>query len=186
MSPKLRSVGVMDEYSSGESQQRNGCLVAHLGEASIMVWGAMSYDGVGHLTVVEGSITGETCRQTLQKHFLPLVVSRRRRKKETILKDNNAPVHRANLVKAWKKRNNLKCMEWTAQSPDLNPIENLWMTLKRGISARYPSPANITELTEVVQEEWKRIPLIHVQKLVRSMATRVKMVIKAKGFATKY
>ena len=67
---------------------------------------------------------------------------------------------------------------------DLNPTENLWMTL--GISARHPSPANITELKEVVQEEWKRIPLIHVHKLVRSMSTRVKMVIKAKGFATKY
>ena len=109
------------------------------GEASIMVWGAMSYDGGGPLTVVEGSITGETYRQTLQKHFWPLVVSRRRCKKETILQDDNAPVHRANLVKAWKKRNNLKCLEWPAQSPDLNPIENLWMTLKRGISARYPS-----------------------------------------------
>ena len=46
-----------------------------MGEASIMVWGAISYDGVGPLTVVESSITGETYRQTLHKHFLPLVVS---------------------------------------------------------------------------------------------------------------
>ena len=56
------------------------------GEASIMVWGSMSYDGIGPLTVVE------TNRQILQKHFLPLVVSRRRRKKSTILQDDNAPV----------------------------------------------------------------------------------------------
>ena len=151
-----------------------------------MVWGAMPYDGVGPLTVVVSSITGKAYRQTLQKHFLPLVVSTRHRKKETILEDDNATVHRANLAKAWKKRNNLKCMEWPAQSPDLNPIENLWMTLKRTVSARNPSPANITELKEVVEEEWKRIPLIHVQKLVKSMSTHVKMVIKAKGFATRY
>ena len=81
MSPKLRSVEVMDEYLPGESQQKNGCLVVETGEASIMVWGSMSYHGIGPLTVVEGSITGETYRQTLQKHFLPLVASRRRRKK---------------------------------------------------------------------------------------------------------
>ena len=146
----------------------------------------MLFDGVGPLPVVEGSITEETYRQTLQKHFLPLVLSRRRRKKDTILQDDNAPVHRANLVKTWKKRKNLKCMEWPAQSPDLNPIENLWMTLKRAISARNPSPKNISELKAVVQEEWKRIPLMHVQKLIRSMPTRVKMVIKTKWFATKY
>ena len=99
-----------------------------------------------------------------------MLVSRRRRKKGTTLQDldDNFPVHRANLVKVWKERNNLKCMEWPARSPDLNPIENLWMTMKRAISARNPPTKNISELKEAVQEEWKSIPLTHVQKLVNA------------------
>ena len=43
-------------------------------------------DGVGPLTVVEGSIIGEMYRQTLQKHFLSLVVSRHHHKKETTVR----------------------------------------------------------------------------------------------------
>ena len=48
------------------------------------------------------------------------------------------------VLKPWKKKNNMKCMEWQAQSLDLKPIENLWVTLKRAISARQPSPKNIS------------------------------------------
>ena len=93
------------------------------GEASIMVWGCMSYNGVGPLVITEGSITGKKYMSIPQKHFLPLADSRRRRRLTTILQDDNAPVHRANVVKAWKERNKLNSLECPAQSPDLNSIE---------------------------------------------------------------
>ena len=156
------------------------------GEPSIMVWGCMSNDGVGPLVLMEGSVTGKKYRDILQKHFLPLVLNRRRRRLATILQDDNAPIHRANVVKVWKERNELKCLEWPAQSPDLNPIENLWMILKRRISARDPPAKTVKELKAVVQEEWKTIPVDDVKNLVKFMPKRAKLVIKAKGFGTKY
>ena len=156
------------------------------GEPSIMVWGCMSNDGVGPLVLTEGSVTGKKYRDILQKHFLPLVLNRRRRRLATILQNDNAPIHRENVVKVWKERNELKCLEWPAQSPDLNPIENLWMILKRRISARDPLAKTVKELKAVVQEEWKTIPVDDVKNLVKSMPKRAKLVIKAKGFGTKY
>ena len=42
----------------------------------------------------------------LQKHFLSSAESRRRRRLTTILQDDNAPVHRANVVNVWKERTN--------------------------------------------------------------------------------
>ena len=55
------------------------------GEPSIMVWGCMSNDGVCPLVLTEGSVTGKKYRDILQKHFLPLVLNRRRRRLATIL-----------------------------------------------------------------------------------------------------
>lgn len=151
-----------------------------------MVWGSMSYDGVGPLITVQGSVTGRKYRQILQQNLLPLVAERQRRRLQTILQDDNAPVHRANVVTAWKTKNNVTTLEWPAQSPDLNPIENLWMVLKRAISSRSPSPQTVADLQVVIQEEWKKIPKGDVQKLVESMPKRALDVIKANGFATKY
>ena len=89
-------------------------------------------------------------------------------------------------MKVWKKRNELKCLEWPAQSPDFNPIENLWMILKRQISTRDPPAKTVKELKAVVQEEWKKISVDNVKHLGKSMPKRAKLVIKAKGFGTKY
>ena len=79
------------------------------GEQSIMVCRCMSNDGVSPLVITEGSVTNEIYWDIL--HFLPLVVNRRRRRLATTLQDDNAPVHRANVVKVWKERHELKCLE---------------------------------------------------------------------------
>ena len=73
---------------------------------------------------------------------------------------------------------------WPAQSPDLNPIENLWSYLDWKLKNRKPS--NEAELFKCLQEAWEAIPTDYLMRLVDSMPRRCEAVIEAKGHSTKY
>lgn len=75
-------------------------------------------------------------------------------------------------------------MQWPPQSPDLNPIENLWYEAERRLGARkYKKPG---ELFVAVKKAWESIPKERLEKLVESMPRRCQAVINANGYATKY
>ena len=86
----------------------------------------------------------------------------------------------------WISENNNDQLHWPAQSPDLNPIENIWDELERRICKRIPLPKNETELFNLLQEEWSNIDESVYKNLVESMERRVQAVVKAKGHPTRY
>ncbi|KAF2360033.1 Transposase Tc1-like [Trinorchestia longiramus] len=71
-----------------------------------------------------------------------------------------------------------------SQSPDMNPIENLWRELKLKIQKRGPN--NITELKEICIEEWNKITPETCKRLVVNYYKRLEDIINNTGYATKY
>ncbi|GFW73567.1 transposable element Tcb1 transposase [Trichonephila clavipes] len=73
----------------------------------------------------------------------------------SVLMDDNARPHRADIVDDYLKSEGISHMAWPAYSPDLNPIENLWDDLNHAVSSRFPPPATLIELETALHEEWK-------------------------------
>lgn len=66
-----------------------------------------------------------------------------------VFQQDNDPKHTSKLVQQFLKT---KILEWPAQRPDLNPIENLWQVLKVNVHAR--KPCNLNQLEQFAMEEW--------------------------------
>ncbi len=80
--------------------------------------------------------------------------------------------------------NGIPVLNWPANSPDLNPIENLWGIVKRKM--RYARPNNAEELKATIRATWALITPEQCHRLIDSMPRRIAAVIQAKRAPTKY
>ena len=75
-------------------------------------------------------------------------------------------------------------MEYQYQSPDINPIEILWVHLEEKVGKR--SPSNKNELIKIIKEEWEKIPSeYNIPKLIQPMRRRLLAAINGQGLHTK-
>ena len=105
-----------------------------------------------------------------------------------IFMHDNAPVHKAHIVRELLQSLGIEVMDWPPYSPDLNPIENLWGILKREIYRLHPDLEHardtndtLSRLTAAATEAWANIRSNILVRLSETMPNRVEAVIKANG-----
>ena len=150
---------------------------------SVMVWGCFSWMGRGSLEFLDKNerMNSERYINILQSK-LPMIMNLHG---TDIFMQDGAPCHTAKKSMAWFHSNHVSVLEWPGNSPDINPIENLWKLMKRKVSAKNPS--SLDDLKQVIKEVWvMEITQQLCHQLCESMPRRIAAVISAKGGSTKY
>jgi hypothetical protein len=151
------------------------------GGGSIMVWGCMTWQGVGYLCRIDGGLDAELYKNILEDELMATLDWYGLEKESIFFQHDNDPKHTAITTKKWLEDNGINVLMWPAQSPDLNPIEHLWNEVDRRLRNYPRKPSSKDELWELIQEIWNGIETEFCQKLISSMVQRLVDVRRAKG-----
>ncbi|CAJ0589295.1 unnamed protein product [Cylicocyclus nassatus] len=147
--------------------------------AKVHIWGGISMRGTTSLAILPGHmrINSATYCRILEKCYLKF--------HNTIyhgfarLVHDNAPAHTSVFTKkkldAWK----IKVLDWPPESPDLNPIELIWGSMKSFL--RRHSIRNLHELKLAIREFWRTLTPQKCKRYVEGIQWRLQEVVKAEG-----
>jgi hypothetical protein len=129
------------------------------------VCGCFSWNGLGPLVILHGNLNMEGYKDILTCCILSMVEDQFG-DDDCLYQHDNAFCHKARSVRESFVDNYVPEMDWSAQSPDLNPKEHR-------LRSRPQCPTSLTGLATALQEGWVAIPPETFRHLVESLPGRV-------------
>ena len=154
----------------GDGQDEKVRLRRQQGGGGVMFWAAIVNDElIGPFRVEDGvKINSVNYCEFLNDHFLPWFKKQPKKKKQSLIfMQDNAPSHVSQYSRTWLEDKGFvgeRIMQWPANSPDLNPIENLWAIIKREVyknGKQYQTNDDLWRSIEMVSKDISRTT-IHI------------------------
>ncbi len=147
------------------------------------VWGGISKRGRTRVVIFDGTMDATLYIKVLQHELLPFI-------QETYpdshrLMQDNDPKHASKKVAEFFAQSEINWWKPPAESPDLNPIENLWHELKEYIR-REVKPSNKAELLCGIKQFWGTVDVQKCCKYINHLRKVISRVIELEGAATDY
>ena len=140
-----------------------------------------SSKGMGSLTILpkNTAMNREWYQNILQEQLLP-TIEEQFGDEQCFFQHDGAQCYMAKLITKWLGEQNIEILgPWPGNSPDLNPIENLWSILKNGRTNKN------TKI--VINSDYATMGCQDLaQKLISSMPGEFAEVLKKKGQHCKY
>ena len=104
---------------------------------------------------------------------------------EHFFMQDNDPKHVSRTAQQFYEAQNINWWKTPPESPDLNPIENLWHELKEYLRAKV-IPKNLAELIAGIKKFWSTVTPEKCTKYIIHLRKVVPKVLEVNGAATGY
>lgn len=180
--PQNRKIEIWLPNSVPIEERPSNSTVQH-GGISVMFWGAFSFYGWGPLVVMEGKINSAKYLEILKQHLVPFEETM---PVDGIFMQDNASIHKTPLVMDYLAEKGIDVLEWPPQSPDMNPIENVWAEVKRKLYEKDSFSQTKAKLIEDVFEIWENLKEEYRANLSASIIRRIYICKEREGGWTGY
>lgn len=152
----------------------------------VMIWSVISGKGTGCLYIVRDTMKQDQYKDVLQDWLLPQIREWFPNGEPYTFMQDGAPCHTARSVKTFLKNEDIPLLPWPGNSPDMNPIENVWKLVKREVAKDMITTK--AQLIARIIYVWNHHLGLQdaVQNCISSMPKRIKALIAAKGGITQY
>ena len=151
-----------------------------------MIWGCITAYSPGFMCKINDIMNQHVYKQILEDYLLGTIKWYKMDPERIIFQQDSDSKHTARSTQEWLDNQPFDILEWPPQSPDLSPIENLWVILKRRLHQYEHPPKGVIKLWERIETEWNKISRKDCLSIIESMPNRIKAVLKSKGKWTDY
>ena len=149
----------------------------------VHVWAAISKKGASTVCIFEGKMDAVFYVRILEEHLVPFIADKFP-STHRFMQDND-PKHTSRLSKQFFEENSINWWKTPPESPDCNPIENLWHELKEFIR-REVKPRSKQELINGIAQFWRTLTAEKCCRYINHLVKVLPKVIEVQGEATGY
>ena len=149
----------------------------------VHIWAGISWQGSTAVCIFEGKMNAALFVQILDRTLLHFI--RDRLPDHHKYMQDNDPKHTSRLAQSFLADNDVNWWKTPPESPDLNPIENLWHELKEFLR-REVKPHNKQELVDGILRFWKTVTIAKCRTYIHHIHKVIPKVIELEGNATGY
>ena len=151
----------------------------------VHVWAGISKSGATEVCVFEGIMNAELYCEILQKTLLPFLNRQFPNPSTHRLMQDNDPKHTSRAAQAFFARHGVNWWKTPPESPDMNPIENVWHELKEFIRSTV-KPRNKQELVEGIVRFWSTVDVHKCCKYICHLKKVLPKTVELAGEPTGY
>ncbi len=149
----------------------------------VHVWAGISTRGATDICIFTGIMNAEIHVNILDQFLFPFV-GEVFGSDHRFIQDND-PKHVSRRVQRYFEENIINWWRTPPESPDLNPIENVWHELKDFLRAKV-KPRNLAELKAGIKTFWSSVSPAKCAKYINHLKKVIPRTIELQGDATGY